>query len=214
MSASLVSQNQDTFLPTRPTLLARLKNVHDQESWNDFFNTYWKLIHGVAIKSGLAEEEAKDVVQETLISVSKAIEQFEYNPEVCSFKTWLRTIIRRRIADQFRKRPRESLADDSPQSLETTTSALEKLPSPESDAPDAVWEAEWQKTVIDVALERLKRQLSAEHYQIFYLNVIKQLTPRDVAKSLNVSVGRVYLVKHRHLRSFAKSIKDLQAKLV
>jgi RNA polymerase sigma-70 factor (ECF subfamily) len=211
MATSLVSSNQDTFLPTRPTLLARLKNVHDQESWNDFFNTYWKLIHGVAIKSGLREEEAKDVVQETLISVSKAIEQFEYNPEVCSFKTWLRTIIRRRIADQFRKRPRELLADDSPQSFETTTSALDKLPSPESDA---IWEDEWQKTVIDVALERLKRQLSAGHYQIFYLNIVKQLPPREVAKSLNVSVGRVYLIKHRHLGSFTKSIKDLQAKLV
>lgn len=214
MTASIVTQNRDSFLPTRPTLLAHLKNTSDQASWNDFFNTYWKLIYGLAIKSGLNDEEAKDVVQETLISVSKAIAEFEYNPEVCSFKTWLRTIIRRRIADQFRKRPRESLANDSLQSVETTTSPIDKIPDAQDEPVDTIWEEEWQKTVIDVALERLKRRLSAEQYQIFYLSVVKQLAPREVARSLNVSVGRVYLVKHRHFRSFAKSIKELQATLI
>ena len=162
MPTPIVSENRDSFLPTRPTLLGRLKNVEDQASWDDFFNTYWKLIYGVAIKSGLNKEEAKDVVQETLISVSKAITKFEYNPEVCSFKTWLRTIIRRRIADQFRKRPRECLANDSFRNTETATSPIDKIPDAEDDRPDMIWEGEWQKTVIDVALERLKRRLSAE----------------------------------------------------
>jgi RNA polymerase sigma factor (sigma-70 family) len=214
MISFMVSENRDGFLPTRPSLLARLKNVDDQESWNDFFNTYWKLIHGIAIKSGLTEEEAKDVVQETLISVSKAIQEFEYNPEVCSFKTWLRTLIRRRIADQFRRRPRERLANDGLEPNETHSSILDKVPDPQSGASDVVWEEEWQRTLIDVALERLKRHVSPEQYQIFYLHVVKQLTPREVAKSLNVSVARVYLVKHRHLRSFAKTIKELEGKLV
>jgi RNA polymerase sigma-70 factor (ECF subfamily) len=209
-----VNENRDSFLPTRATLLARLKNVHDQESWNDFFNTYWKLIHGVAIKSGLSEEEAQDVVQETLVSVSRAIQEFNYDPKVCSFKTWLRTIIRRRIADRFRKRPRERLANDSPQPADTTTSPLERIPDPQAEATDAVWETEWRNHLVEVALERLRRQLNPEHYQIFYLFVVKQLAPREVAKSLNVSVGRVYLVKHRHFRSFARTIKELESKLV
>src|SRR5215468_6377937 len=104
-----MSSQPNEFLPTRPSLLARLKNLDDQEGWRDFFDTYWKLIHSVALKSGLTEVEAQEVVQETLIAVSRAIEDFQYQPEVCSFKSWLRLLVRRRIADQFRRRTRASL---------------------------------------------------------------------------------------------------------
>jgi hypothetical protein len=30
-------------IATRQSLLARLKDVQDQESWRDFFETYWEL---------------------------------------------------------------------------------------------------------------------------------------------------------------------------
>ena len=40
--------------------LARLQDLTDQESWKDFFDTYWRLIYSVAIKSGLSDAEAQD----------------------------------------------------------------------------------------------------------------------------------------------------------
>ena len=46
-------------LPTRWSLLARLKNWEDQESWKTFFDTYWRLIYNVAIKAGLTDQEAR-----------------------------------------------------------------------------------------------------------------------------------------------------------
>jgi hypothetical protein len=36
-----MSDNHDDFLPTRNSLLGRLKDLDDQESWRGFFNTYW-----------------------------------------------------------------------------------------------------------------------------------------------------------------------------
>ncbi len=66
--------NPDEFIPTRQSLLSRLKDWDDRESWKDFFNTYWKLIYGVAIKSGLSDAEAQDVVQEAVISVAKKMQ--------------------------------------------------------------------------------------------------------------------------------------------
>ena len=68
------------FLPTRRSLLTRLKRWDDQESWRDFFNTYWKLVYGVALKSGLSESEAQEVVQETVISVAKKMPGFKVRP--------------------------------------------------------------------------------------------------------------------------------------
>src|SRR2546422_8175240 len=94
----------DHVIPTRHSLLSRLKDWDDQDSWRDFFNTYWKLIYGAAIKSGLSDTEAQEVVQETVITIAKKINEFKTDPALGSFRGWLLHITRWRIADQFRRR--------------------------------------------------------------------------------------------------------------
>src|SRR5213078_3552165 len=84
-----MKNDSDQLLATRWTLIERLKNWDDQESWRQFFDTYWKLIYGVAIKSGLTHPEAQDVVQETVMSVCKNMQKFKADPAYSSFKAWL-----------------------------------------------------------------------------------------------------------------------------
>src|SRR6266487_3769354 len=107
-----MKNDSDELLATRWTLIERLKNWDDQESWRQFFDTYWKLIYGVAIKSGLTHPEAQDVVQETVISVCKSMHNFKADPAYGSFKAWLLNLTRWRITDQFRKRRRGVSAKD------------------------------------------------------------------------------------------------------
>ena len=97
----------EDFLPTRTSLLRRLKQWEDQESWRDFFDTYWKLIYSAAVKAGLNDAEAQDVVQDTVIAVAKKIEDFKYDPAVDSFKGWLLYLTRKRVALHYRKRERD-----------------------------------------------------------------------------------------------------------
>src|SRR5438876_2961132 len=91
--------------PTRWSLVQRLKNLNDHESWKEFFNTYWKLIYSAAMQSGLTDTEAQEVVQETVISVAKKIGSFKADPTAGSFKGWLLQVTKSRIIDQIRKRP-------------------------------------------------------------------------------------------------------------
>src|SRR5437763_9804802 len=93
-----------SLLATRRSLVDRLGNWDDQRRWQEFFDTYWKLIYSAARKSGLTEVEAEEVVQETVITVAKNVGKLRYDPNVGSFKGWLLNITRWRIADQFRKR--------------------------------------------------------------------------------------------------------------
>ena len=94
----------DPLYQTRATLILRLKNWQDQASWQEFFDTYWRLIYGVARKSGMTDSEAQDVVQETMLAVAKHMPKFTYDPSIGSFKAWLLNMTRWRILDQFRKR--------------------------------------------------------------------------------------------------------------
>src|ERR1043166_8349867 len=67
----------DELIPTRQSLLSRLKDFDDHESWRDFFETYWRLIFNTAVKAGLTEVEAQDVVQGTVISGFKSMPGFK-----------------------------------------------------------------------------------------------------------------------------------------
>lgn len=86
--------NADELIPTRQSLLSRLKDWEDSDSWREFFQTYWHLIYNVAVKAGLTDAEAQEVVQETLIAVAKKMPNFRYDPAVDSFKGWLLQITR------------------------------------------------------------------------------------------------------------------------
>src|SRR5438874_12803907 len=85
---------RSNMIPTRWTLIQRLKKWDDEESWREFFDTYWKLVYGTALKAGLTEVEAQEVVQETVISVCRNIGNFRATPEACSFKGLLLQLTR------------------------------------------------------------------------------------------------------------------------
>src|SRR6266581_1474159 len=140
---TLARQN---MVETRQTLVSRLKDWDDQESSREFFNTYWRLLHSVAIKAGLTEAEAEDAVQETIISVAKMMPRFQYDPAKCSFKTWLWHVAQKRITDQFRKRPPAGLSIRARASTATgRTATVERVADPASLDLDTVWEEEWRQ---------------------------------------------------------------------
>lgn len=177
---------------TRRSLVERLTNWQDQQHWQEFFETYWKLIYSVARKSGLTDAEAQDVVQETVVTVAKNITKYER--EAGSFRGWLLHITRWRIADQFRKRQPATLQQRT-RGSSRATATIDRVP--DSANVQAAWDAEWQRHVFQAALDRLKRRVDAKHYQIFDCLVVKQWPASKVASNLGVGIAQVYLVKHR-----------------
>src|SRR5439155_19125365 len=135
-------EDTDELIPTRSSLLSRLKQWDDQESWRDFFNTYWRLIYRAATKAGLSDAEAQDVVQETVIKVAKKMSDFTYDREVDSFKGWLLYLTRKHIALQYRKRQRDRGGDGRHPEVTTLTNSIEQLPDPARAGLEAVWDAE------------------------------------------------------------------------
>jgi RNA polymerase sigma-70 factor (ECF subfamily) len=200
--------------PTRLSLLERLRNLDDHSSWQEFFDTYWKLIYCAAVKGGLTEADAEDVVQETIIGIARNMENFRYEPEVCSFKGWLMHITRNRIIDHLRKArsPKHAFV---PLPADTGTGERVELLCEGGGAGklfEDVWDEEWQRNLFDAAMERVKRKVAPEHYQIFYLQTVKGMAARDVGELLGASVPKVYVVRHRVARLIRLEVKFLERK--
>src|SRR5262249_43495481 len=198
-----------TLLATRRSLVERLADWGDQRRWQEFFDTYWKLIYSAARQAGLTDTEAQEVVQETVITVAKNIEKLNYNPAIGSFKGWLLQITRWRIADQFRKRPpgnakRPRSADDR------LTATIERVPDSRIVDLNAVWEQEWKENLFEAAIARVKKKVEPKQFQIFDCYVRKEWPAQKVAARLGVNIGQVYLARHRVGALLKKEIGALE----
>lgn len=195
------------LIPTRKSLLGRLHDWEDNESWRDFFDTYWRLIYGFAVQRGLSHEEAQEAVQETVVGVARSIGRFEYDPKKCAFKTWLLSVTGSKIANQFAKRARHNSRRVTDASNDSRgTSLLGRLPDENSDQWDQSWEVEWQKNLMESAIQRVKQRVSIEQYQMFDLFVLKEWPAREVARTLGVTSAHVYVAKHRISKLIRKEI--------
>ncbi len=221
-----MSEKSIDSIPTRQSLLNRLKDWGDQASWQDFFDTYWQLIYNVATKAGLTDTEAQEVVQETVIAVAKSISEFKTDPAHGSFSAWLMRLTRWRIADQFRRRskvgvqasacpPGEGTLKRQPQPDDTgLTDTMDRIPDAGGVPFETVWDEEWTKNLMAAALEQVKCQVSPKQYQMFDLNALQNLSVQHTAQTLRVSAASVYMAKHRIARLLKKAIKELQKKTV
>jgi RNA polymerase sigma-70 factor (ECF subfamily) len=204
---ALMTMLVEDSIPTRYSLLSRLQDREDQDSWKDFFDTYWRLIYSFAIKSGLTDAEAQDVVQETVISVAQDIQKFKRDRTLGTFKGWLRNLTRWRIADQLRKRTRSVPAGNN---LSTPSTSPDEIAGPVNADLEAIWEEDWRANLLEAAMERVKPRVKEEHFQMFDLNVVRQWPASKVAQTLGVNIGQVYLAKHRVMALIKKEVRVLE----
>lgn len=196
---------------TRRSLIERLENWQDQKTWDEFYRTYWRLIYSVAIKMGLRQDEAWDVVQETTLSIAKQTKKKMYDPEQGSFKVWLWNMTKWRIQDQFRKRKKDSaMHPDSFNDEDNREDWVQRIADENnSQSLENIWDAEWKKNLFNAALENIKLKVSPRQFQIFDCYVLKEWDARKVMEHLGVSLTQVYLAKHRVGSALKKELKAL-----
>ena len=83
--------------PTRPSLLLRVRNPQDAESWAAFVDVYCPLVFGHCRKRGLQHQDAEDVTQKVFTQITQSIRGFQYDPAVGRFRDWLGTVVRNAV---------------------------------------------------------------------------------------------------------------------
>lgn len=219
---TVMTTDEPTSIQTRPSLLNRLKQGDDTESWQEFYRIYGKLVRDFAIKAGLTDSEADEVVQETAIAMARHLPEYRYDRKVCRFKTWLLNQASWRIKDQLKKRRPGASSGCSPSvdpassvaAGETTrTSAINRVADAAAVDLEAMFEAEWRKNLFTAALERVRARFSLKQFQVFDLLVLKEWPAADVARSLGLSVPNVYVIRHRLSAAIKNEIKHLEQQL-
>ena len=209
----MAKPNEDPSLfATRQSLLLRLKDHEDQDGWREFFDTYWRLIYSFCLKARLSEQAAEEVVQETMISVAKQMPEFRYDRSKGGFRSWLLTMVHRRITDRYRQEARwNRVIEPQPDPEHGELPAIEDHPDPRRPDLDVLWASEWEGHLIRQALDRVRTQVSEKQYLIYEMHVVREVPIATVVANLRTSVAAVYVAKHRVGRLLRAELAHLRS---
>ncbi len=167
-------------------------------------------------KAGVMDETDKDdIEQEVLQSVVGSIKSFQFGSGKGSFRGWLRTIVRRRVADWMRSKKLEKnehgewvggvVFSDEAIEAHGLKEEEDRIRAEESD-PD---EQDEDMRLKLRALEMIKNEFEDRTYQMFWSATADGRSTADIAADFKVSQAAVRMAKSRVLAKLKQLVPDL-----
>jgi RNA polymerase sigma factor (sigma-70 family) len=186
---------------THPSLLRRLRDLRDREAWSLFVEAYAPPVYQYARGQGLQDADAADLTQDVLQGVVGAIDRFVYDPAAGTFRGWLFTLARRRVADFMRRRATvPEGADDS---------VLQNVPSRDAE-DESRWSDSIRGRLLALAIRQVQVDVSPTTWQAFEATALGGRPGKQVAAELGLSVAAVYLARSRVLARLKEIIHELE----
>jgi RNA polymerase sigma-70 factor (ECF subfamily) len=186
---------------TRPSLLVRLRDARDEEAWSEFTAVYEPVIYRMAKRRGMQDADAREVVQEVLMSVAAAIDRFDLDG-VGSFRGWLSRITRNAIVDRFRSfaARRESIDASGVVRVLDETSGKEKIVDE--------FEHDRRKQLFRWAAGHVRQRTGEVNWIAFWKTSVEGKSTSVVALELGITEGAVYVARCRILRRVRELVHD------
>ena len=186
---------------TRQTLIQRIKNQYDEQSWMEFINVYRPYIAAIIRNMNVPEDEIDDHVQSVLIICWQKLPDFDYDPFKGRFRYWLSRISSYTVNNHIRKIARRNELSEKMEIPHSIPSEVEKMA-----------EQEWKSFISKLAWENIQKDLSEKVRASFEL-IMKGKKPSDIGVELDVEENTIHVYKRRVEKKLFKEIQTLKAEL-
>jgi RNA polymerase sigma-70 factor (ECF subfamily) len=183
-------------------LLFRLRDASDERAWQHFVEIYTPLIFRYCHGRGLQDGDAADVAQETMRAVAKAIGKFDYDPQRGKFRNWLLTVVQSKLQNFLAHRERQP-------TLAGETTLQRHVERSLSSADEFDWDTDYYRAIFSWAAERIRGEFQDSTWQAFWRTTIEERDGKEVAESLGMSVGAVYVAKSRVVARLKKELQSV-----
>jgi RNA polymerase sigma-70 factor (ECF subfamily) len=184
-------------MQTSPTLLRRLRNAHDREAWERFVELYTPVLYRWARRSGLADPDACDVLQDIFLLLFEKLPEFAYDPQKGRFRGWLRTVASNKLRQRARRK-QETLIGENQALLEQV----------DGDG-NSFWDEELRTELIRHAMLVMQRDFETSTWKACWETAFRGRNAAEVAEALGMSVGAVYVARSRVLRRLREELDGL-----
>lgn len=196
----------DTFDPTSLSLLQRA-GADDQEAWQQLVYLYGPLVQRWCRRAGLNDEDTADVFQETFRALAGHLASFAPTRETGSFRSWLRTIVRTKVADHFRRLQRHAVAQGGTHAQMRLANVVDPLADEDDDSDDQA--ASENAEVVQRALELIKPEFHERNWNSFWQVAVEGKSVTEVAEQLNVNPQTIRQANYRIRRRLRLVLRDL-----
>lgn len=189
---------------TSLSLLDRLRQSSENESWDRLALLYTPLIRAWIRRYDVQESDASDLVQEVLLAVSQDIGKFEHRGQPGAFRGWLKAILMNRLRKFWRARDRHPQAvGDSAMDMR-----LAQLDDPASEMSQ-IWNREHDQYVLRQLLTLTEPHFEPATWKAFKRVALDGVRPDIVAAELGISLNAVCLAKSRVIRRLRQECEGL-----
>lgn len=196
-------------LPTRHSLIDRVRSNAEAPAWEDLLNYYVPFIDKILLRMGLRGADLEDVRQQVLLKLWKGLQAYARDEESggkrARFRNWLSTLIRNAAIDWFRSQHRNHVEIPMP-------SADDAGWDSEDPEIEGVIEEEWQKHILLLAMWNLRQVFSGKALKVFALS-LKGESVESIAASLDLRQESVYVLKTRVKTRLSQEIARLRTEL-
>lgn len=186
---------------TRPSLIVRLRDAQDERAWSEFLAIYESLIERLAFKRGLQHADARELVQEVLIAVSKAVENWNPDPARGSFRGWLLRIARNLAINLAKREGRIARGSGDSDLLRL----LELQPDPAAEQTAEI-DLEFRRQAFTWAAEQIRQSFEESTWTAFWKTCVEQQPVDEVAAELRLTRGAVYVARSRVMARLRKEV--------
>ena len=189
---------------TSVSLLAKLKDSGDQESWDRLARLYSPLLRQWLRKYEVQDADADDLVQEVLAVVARELPEFRHNRQAGAFRSWLRKILVHRLQNFWRGRQHRPLATG-------TSSVLERLQELEDETSQAcrAWDEEHDRQVLARLIESIRPKFLPKTWEAFHRQMFGGQRADQVAAELGMPLSSVYVARSRVLTVLRREAEGL-----
>ncbi|MEM7200523.1 MAG: sigma-70 family RNA polymerase sigma factor [Planctomycetota bacterium] len=177
---------------TRPSLLRRVRDQHDDAAWREFDARYRGLILRYCRRMGARPGDAEDVLQLVLMRLMKALPGFRYDASRGRFRTYLGQVVRSSLVDHLRRSSQQSMGA-APIDTERWRRIADDAAQAEAEA---IWQQEWMGEHYRRALETVRQRHRPLTVDIFE-RVLAGEPVDHVAKRFGTTAAAVHKIKQR-----------------
>jgi RNA polymerase sigma factor (sigma-70 family) len=190
---------------TRQSLLIRLRDPRDGQAWTEFVAIYTPLIDRLARVNGLQSADAADLAQEVFRAVSRAIDRYDPDPALGSFRGWLFRIARNLMINLLAaRRVRPQATGDS-----DVQEFLERVPAPDG-AETAFFDMEYRRGLFVWAADQVRDEFRQSTWQAFWLTAVEGQPASAAAAASGISIGAVYIARSRVMARLKTIIEQVE----
>ena len=187
---------------TRASLLIRVRDPADQVAWHEFVEIYRPVILRLAQQKGMQAADADDVAQQILVSVARAVEKREHDPQRAKFRTWLNRVAHNAILNALTRGKPDRGSGGS-----VLLHALNDQETPTGPASDLL-RLEHQREVFRWAARQVRQEFQQDTWEAFWQTAIEERSVEDVANELEKNSGAIYAARSRIIRRIQEKVME------